>query len=106
MVSNVGMTKMEQRYKIPLAPSSALGAQRLEKCRKALAPAFDELIKRSGDAGWQDCEVALAIADISDRHIEDLAKSLDFRRVTQKAKKINAVSGPSSLERDRRCAEP
>jgi hypothetical protein len=61
---------------------SRRGARRLDKCRTALAPAFKELTERAAASGWQEPEIALALADLAEAHVEVLARSLDMRVVT------------------------
>jgi hypothetical protein len=56
-----------------------LGAKRLDACRAALGAAFLELADRAVAAGWNETEIALALADISEAHVESVAKMLDMR---------------------------
>jgi phosphoribosyl-dephospho-CoA transferase len=57
------------------SPKTSPGnVERSRECEEALDIAFKELLKRATAAGWQEVEIALALADIADAHVMDVAK--------------------------------
>jgi phosphoribosyl-dephospho-CoA transferase len=57
------------------SPKNSPGnVERSRECEEALDIAFKELLERATAAGWQEVEIALALADIADAHVMDVAK--------------------------------
>jgi phosphoribosyl-dephospho-CoA transferase len=57
------------------SPKTSPGnVERSQECEEALDIAFKELLERATAAGWQEVEIALALADIADAHVMDVAK--------------------------------
>jgi phosphoribosyl-dephospho-CoA transferase len=57
------------------SPKTSPGnVERSRECEEALDIAFKELLERATVAGWQEVEIALALADIADAHVMDVAK--------------------------------
>ena len=57
------------------SPKTSPGnTERSRECEEALDIAFKELLERATAAGWQEVEIALALADIADAHVMGVAK--------------------------------
>ena len=80
---------------IPPPHIARLGAKRLDACRAALGAAFLELADRAVAAGWNETEIALALADISEAHVESVAKMLDMRAASPSGA-VSAAKGHHS----------
>jgi len=72
------------------------------KCKTALTAAFQQLARHASLAGWHDAEIALALADLADQHIEATAKELDIRKWQPlRPQKTSEPKIPRSVKRQR-----